>query len=69
LGDKTWSAQPVQIWDIAMRRTVATMDTNGVIRLWDACTDCENSNALMVLAKTRVTRQLTPIEKRTYLGG
>jgi WD40 repeat protein len=49
-------------------RTIATMDTNGIIRLWDACTDCENPDALMALAKTRVTRQLTPTEKRTYLG-
>jgi WD40 repeat protein len=49
-------------------RTIATMDSNGVIRLWDACTDCENADALMALAKTRVTRQLTLIERRTYLG-
>ncbi len=49
-------------------RTITTLDTNGVIRLWDACTDCENPGALMALAKTRVTRQLTATEKRTYLG-
>jgi WD40 repeat protein len=48
--------------------TIASMDTNGVIRLWDACTDCENPNALMALAKTRVTRRLTPAEQRAYAG-
>jgi WD40 repeat protein len=49
-------------------RTIATLDANGIIRLWDACTDCESPNALMALAKSRVTRQLTRVEKRTYLG-
>ena len=49
-------------------RTIATMDADGVIRLWDTCTDCENPDALMALAKTRVTRELTPIERTTYLG-
>jgi hypothetical protein len=29
--------------------------------------DCENPDPLMVLAKTRVTRELTPSEKLTYL--
>jgi WD40 repeat protein len=47
-------------------RTIGTIETNGVIRLWDACTDCENPGALMALARTRVTRRLTPLEKRTY---
>jgi WD40 repeat protein len=47
--------------------TIATMDTNGVIRLWDACTDCANPDALMALAKTRVTRELTASEQQTFL--
>ena len=48
-------------------RTIATMDANGTIRVWDACTDCENPDALLALAKTRVTRELTPSERVTYL--
>ena len=48
-------------------RTLATIDSKGIIRLWDACTDCQNPTALMALAKTRVTRQLTPTEQQTYL--
>ena len=49
-------------------RTTSTLDEEGVIRLWDMCTDCENTDALMALAKTHVTRELTVIEKQTYLG-
>jgi len=49
--------------------TLATLDYNGFIRLWDACTSCEDPGALLALAKHRVTRQLTPAERRTYLGG
>jgi hypothetical protein len=45
---------------------VATLDFAGTIRLWDACTDCENPSALLSLAKQRVTRQLTPAERRTF---
>jgi WD40 repeat protein len=47
---------------------IATLDYNGTIRLWDACTDCENPTALLALAKQRVTRQLTPAERHTFLG-
>ncbi len=62
---------PVPVFGVAFSpdgRTIATMDAYGIIRLWDACTDCENPGALMALAKTRVTRQLTATEKRTYGG-
>jgi WD40 repeat protein len=47
---------------------IATLDYAGTIRLWDACTDCENPTALLALAKQRVTRQLTPAERQTFLG-
>jgi WD40 repeat protein/DNA-binding SARP family transcriptional activator len=47
---------------------IATLDYAGTIRVWDACTDCENPTALLALAKQRVTRQLTPAERRTFLG-
>ena len=48
-------------------RTLATMDSTGIIRLWDACTDCQDSTALIALANKRVTRHLTPAEQQTYL--
>ena len=48
-------------------RTLATMDSAGIIRLWDACTDCQDSTALIALANKRVTRHLTPAEQQTYL--
>jgi WD40 repeat protein len=47
---------------------IATLDYAGTIRIWDACTDCENPTALLALAQHRVTRQLTPAERRTFLG-
>jgi WD40 repeat protein len=47
-------------------QNVLTWDTNGVLAEWNACTDCENPRALLALAATRVTRQLTPTERRTF---
>ena len=49
-------------------RLVATMDFTGVINVWDACRDCENAAALLTNAQNRITRQLTPAERRTFLG-
>jgi WD40 repeat protein len=49
-------------------KSVATLDFDGTIRIWDACTDCQNPTALLALAKQRVTRQLTPAERRTFLN-
>jgi WD40 repeat protein len=48
-------------------RTIATMDETGLIHVWDACSDCEDVDALMALAKTRVTRSLTAGERQAYL--
>ena len=50
-------------------RTLATGDVSGIVRIWDACTACENANALLALARQRVTRQLTPLQRKTFLGG
>ena len=36
------------------------------VRLWDACTDCQSPGALLALARSRVTRSLTPAERRTF---
>ena len=41
-------------------------DFAGVIRIWDACNGCTNPAALMALAESRVTRQLTEDERRTF---
>jgi WD40 repeat protein len=49
-------------------KSAATLDFDGTIRIWDACTDCQNPTALLALAKQRVTRPLTPAERRTFLG-
>ncbi|MBV9168093.1 MAG: winged helix-turn-helix domain-containing protein [Solirubrobacterales bacterium] len=43
-----------------------TWDSAGVITKWDACTDCQNPRALLALAANRVTRQLTPAERRNF---
>jgi WD40 repeat protein len=47
---------------------IVTADEANVIRVWDACTDCENPRALLALAKHRVTRALTAQELRTFGG-
>lgn len=47
-------------------RDVFSWSAAGVVREWDACTDCENPGDLMALARTRVTRELTPAEGRAF---
>jgi WD40 repeat protein/DNA-binding SARP family transcriptional activator len=46
--------------------SVATLDFAGVIRIWDACNGCTDPAALMALARSRVTRQLTDDERHTF---
>jgi WD40 repeat protein len=48
---------------------LATTDPTGIVRVWDACTACGNSKALVALAKRRVTRGLTHLERATFLAG
>jgi WD40 repeat protein len=50
-------------------RDLVTIDSANVVRVWDACTDCENARALLALAKSRVTRALTPQERKTFALG
>jgi WD40 repeat protein len=50
-------------------RQLDTADTDNVIRVWDACTACENPKALLALAAKRVTRSLTPHERRNFGAG
>ena len=38
------------------------------IQTWDACSACEDPAALLALARTRVTRPITPDERRLYRG-
>jgi hypothetical protein len=48
---------------------IVTADTQGTIRIWDACTACENASALLAIGQRTVTRQLTPLERATFLAG
>ena len=48
-------------------KSVATFDFDGTIRIWDACAACQNAGALLAIAEKRVTRQLTPYERQTFL--
>jgi WD40 repeat protein len=50
-------------------RDLVTVDAANVVRVWDACTDCENAQGLLALASARVTRSLTPQERRTFGTG
>jgi WD40 repeat protein len=45
---------------------VVSTDSAGRIHIQDACSLCGNATALLRLAATRVTRQLTPAERQAY---
>jgi WD40 repeat protein len=47
-------------------RDVVTFDAAGTVRVWDACTACEDPKALLALARTRITRALTSQERETF---
>jgi WD40 repeat protein len=47
-------------------RDVVTFDAAGAVRVWDACTACEDAKALLALAGSRITRTLTPQERQTF---
>jgi WD40 repeat protein len=49
-------------------RFVATGDLFGLVRVWSLCPACGDAHALLATAKTRVTRQLTPLERTTFGG-
>jgi hypothetical protein len=49
-------------------RLVATGDQYGVLRVFETCPACGNARALLALARSRVTRQLTPLERKTFGG-
>jgi WD40 repeat protein len=47
---------------------LAIGDGRGNVGIWDACSGCENPGALLAIARTRVTRSLTPVERATFLA-
>jgi WD40 repeat protein len=47
---------------------LVTSDAAGTISVWDACTACGSAGELLAIARTRVTRGLTPLERATFLG-
>jgi WD40 repeat protein len=47
-------------------RDVISYDTGHNVWLWDACTDCESPRQLLTLARSRVTRSLTPAERTDF---
>ncbi len=48
---------------------LVTGDATGTVDVWDACTACGNAGALLAIGRRRVTRQLTALERATFLGG
>jgi WD40 repeat protein len=47
-------------------RGVISYDTGNNVWLWDACKDCQNPLGLLALARRRVTRPLTPAERKAF---
>jgi WD40 repeat protein len=45
---------------------IVTTNSKGIIRIEDACSLCGNAEELLRLGASRVTRQLTPAERRTF---
>jgi WD40 repeat protein len=48
---------------------LVTGDATGTVDVWDACTACGDAKALLAIGRSRVTRQLTALERATFLGG
>jgi WD40 repeat protein len=48
---------------------IVSADAVGTVRIWDACTACTNPRELLGIARGRVTRPLTPLERATFLSG
>jgi WD40 repeat protein len=72
LGPLRVLPQPEPVYGVRFTpdgRDVIDWDDANTIRVWDACPDCESPKALLALAATRVTRALTPQERRTFGAG
>jgi WD40 repeat protein len=49
-------------------RTIATLDLDGRLRFFSACDGCGDARLLLDEAAARVTRELSPAERRIFLG-
>ncbi len=61
-------AHPVSVAFTPDGSRLAIGDGRGTVSIWDACSGCENPRALLAIARTRVTRSLTPVERATFLA-
>jgi WD40 repeat protein len=61
-------AHPVSVAFTPDGSRLAIGDGPGNVSIWDACSGCENPRALLAIARTRVTRSLTPVERATFLA-
>ncbi|MEA2496437.1 MAG: hypothetical protein QOJ29_4348 [Thermoleophilaceae bacterium] len=50
-------------------KTLAIGDADGNVQLWPACPGCLDPESMLALAQRAKTGALTPLERRTFLGG
>jgi WD40 repeat protein len=62
------AAHPVSVDFAPDGSRLAIGDGHGGVSIWDACSGCEDPRALLAIARTRVTRSLTPVERATFLA-
>jgi WD40 repeat protein len=62
------AAHPVSVDFTPDGSRLAIGDGHGGVSIWDACSGCEDPRALLAIARTRVTRSLTPVERATFLA-
>ncbi|MEA2496148.1 MAG: hypothetical protein QOJ29_4059 [Thermoleophilaceae bacterium] len=58
------------VYAVAMNRDgsrLAFGDADGFVSVWSGCPGCARPSALLALARRAVSRQLTPLERRTFL--
>ena len=48
---------------------LVTGDAGANVRVWDACTACGQAQELLAIGRASVTRQLTPLERATFVNG
>jgi WD40 repeat protein len=63
--------QPTYVYavDFSKDGRLYALDNTGVVSIWDPCPGCNDGDALLAASDKRVTRQLTPLERETFLGG
>jgi WD40 repeat protein len=63
--------QPSYVYavDFSKDGRLYAMDNTGVVSIWDPCPGCNDGDALLAASAKRITRQLTPLERQTFLGG